>query len=82
MYRSRSSVFDLNMVVVPKDDVIDDVTAAEDAAVDIVVVVRVSVDAGDTNKAGGDNADDADDNLMVVGAAVAMPIFDSSSLRV
>ena len=83
MYRSRSSVLDLNMVVVPNDDVIEAVTATDDDdAVTIVVVVRVSVDAGETSNDGGDNVEDADDNLSVPGAAVAPSVFDSSSLRV
>ena len=83
MYRSRSSVLDLNMVVVPNDDVIDAVTATDDDdAVTIVVVVLVSVDAGETSNDGGDSVEDADDNLSVAGAAVAPSVFDSSSLRV
>ena len=83
MYRSRSSVLDLNMVVVPNDDVIDAVTATDDDdAVTIVVVVLVSVDAGETSNDGGDSVEDADDNLIVAGAAVAPSVFDSSSLRV
>jgi len=64
------------MVVVPKDDVIEDVADAVD-----VVVVRVDVDAGDTNNAGGDAVDDIDVNL-IVGTAVAPSVLDSSSLRV
>ena len=83
MYRSRSSVLDLNMVVVPNDDVIEAVTATDDDdAVTIVVVVLVSVDAGETSNDGGDSVEDADDNLSVAGAAVAPSVFDSSSLRV
>ena len=81
MYLSRSSVFDLNMVVVPMEDVIENVLALDVGIVDDEHVVLGNDVTVDTIKVGGASVDVVDDILVVVDVSDC-PILNCSSFNV